>query len=142
MTSSSAEKSIEDDLSDLFDDPQFQLLNVRFRGFNIFEALGAVRAEVKHSNFLAFLLSPSQTHGLGSELLIRLLRSILNLVPPSTRPIAILELLTSNFEAAVIHRERWNIDILIEIEQAQLIVVIENKVGAEVSSGQLTQVSA
>ena len=33
--------------------------------FNIFEAMGAVHVEVRHSEFLSFLLDPYQNHGLG-----------------------------------------------------------------------------
>jgi hypothetical protein len=41
--------------------------------FNIFEALGAVRVELRHSDFLSFLLNPHQSHGLGDTLVKRLL---------------------------------------------------------------------
>src|SRR3972149_7475372 len=37
--------------------------------FNIFEALGIVRQEIRHSNFLAWLMNPAQTHGLGDYFL-------------------------------------------------------------------------
>ena len=33
--------------------------------FNIFESIGAVKQELRHSDFLSFLLDPSQNHGLG-----------------------------------------------------------------------------
>ena len=33
--------------------------------FNIFESLGLVRQEIRHSAFLRWLLDPSETHGLG-----------------------------------------------------------------------------
>ena len=36
-------------------------------GFNLFEAVGAIRGELRHSNFLAFILSPARSHGLGTE---------------------------------------------------------------------------
>ncbi len=41
--------------------------------FNIFEAIGAVRSELRHSDFLAFLLSPNKEHGLGDYFLKSLL---------------------------------------------------------------------
>ena len=34
------------------------------RDLNIFEAVGLVRQKIRHSNFLAYLLSPRQNHGL------------------------------------------------------------------------------
>ncbi len=48
----------------------------RPRTFNIFEAMGATRQELRHSDFLAFLLDPHQTHGLGDALLRALLREL------------------------------------------------------------------
>jgi hypothetical protein len=34
--------------------------------FNIFDALRIDRAEIRHSNFLAWLLTPSESHGQGA----------------------------------------------------------------------------
>src|SRR3954452_1476430 len=45
--------------------------------FNIFEAVGAVRQELRHSDFLAFLLDPRQNHRLGDAFVRRLLQKIL-----------------------------------------------------------------
>ena len=42
--------------------------------FNIFEAVGLVWQEVRHSTFLAFLLDPRASHGLGDAFTKRLLR--------------------------------------------------------------------
>jgi hypothetical protein len=48
------------------------------RGLNIFEAAGMQRQEIRHSNFLAFLLSPLESHGMGDAFLKRLLQKALN----------------------------------------------------------------
>lgn len=45
--------------------------------FNIFEAVGVVRQELFHSDFLAFLLDPRQNHRLGDAFVRRLLQKIL-----------------------------------------------------------------
>src|ERR1700733_11376670 len=45
--------------------------------FNIFEALGVVNAELRHSSFLAFLLDPNESHGLRDIVLKRLLQESL-----------------------------------------------------------------
>ncbi|HAH57521.1 MAG TPA: hypothetical protein DCL86_05190, partial [Bacteroidales bacterium] len=37
--------------------------------FNIFEAVGMARQEIRHSRFLAFLLNPLAPHGLGEYFL-------------------------------------------------------------------------
>jgi hypothetical protein len=36
---------------------------------NFFKAIGATRAELRHSDFLAFLFSPLESHGLGDRFL-------------------------------------------------------------------------
>ena len=45
--------------------PELEELEALLSQFNLFEAIGAVRMEVRHSDFLAFLLDPAQKHGLG-----------------------------------------------------------------------------
>lgn len=44
--------------------------------FNIFEAVGVLRQELRHSDFLAFLLDPRQNHRLGDAFVQRLLQKI------------------------------------------------------------------
>ena len=38
-------------------------LEERIGRFNIFDALGVAHAEIRHSNFLAWLLDPAESHG-------------------------------------------------------------------------------
>ena len=52
------------------------VLEAKISRFNIFEAIGMVRREIKHSNFIAFLLDPSQKHLLGDIFLKRVLTHI------------------------------------------------------------------
>jgi hypothetical protein len=40
-------------LGALFDDPDFNIVHRRMSPFNLFEAVGAIRGELRHSNFLA-----------------------------------------------------------------------------------------
>lgn len=130
---------IEQKLADLVDDVDFQAIDRRMGRFNLFEAMGAVRGELRHSNFLAFLLSPSRNHGLGSEPLLRFLRLALGALDPAHRPIRSLELLVGDLDGAVIHREWNNIDLFIEIKQLRLVVLVENKVGSKAGEGQLAR---
>src|SRR5579871_2680815 len=50
--------------------------------FNIFDALGITRAEIRHSNFLAFILDPAESHGQGQLFLKALLMDLLKQAPP------------------------------------------------------------
>lgn len=128
---------IDDKLSALFDDPAFSEIQRRTARFNIFEAIGAVHGELRHSNFLGYLLAPSRPHGLGSRVLAQLLRRLLESVPSERRPISTVELLVGDLEDAVVHRERDSIDLLIEIDSLNLVVLVENKIHARAGDGQL-----
>jgi len=131
------EIDIEDQVAALVDDRAFQEIDHQLRRFNLFEAIGAIKGELRHSDFLAFILSPARPHGLGSELLLRVLRTIFAKIPPARREIRTLELILADLERAIIYRERDNIDLLIDVEELGLIVAIENKIGAQVSESQL-----
>ena len=131
------DSGIEDQLGALVDDPHFSLLIERRSTFNLFEALGAVRGEVRHSNFLAFLLDPSSNHGLGAEPLKRFLRLVLGPMEPGQRPLSTLEVIVGDLDNALIAREEANIDLLIRVKEINLVVLIENKIGAKAGDGQL-----
>lgn len=77
---------LETCLNDLVDDADFHDLDERLGRFNLFEAMGGVRAELRHSNFLAFLFSPSRAHGLGALVLEKTVRAILASTPAALGP--------------------------------------------------------
>jgi hypothetical protein len=58
------------------DNSDLERLETMLDQFNMFEAMGAVRREVRHSDFLAFLLDPRQSHGLGDAFVKRLLQRV------------------------------------------------------------------
>ena len=60
--------------------------------FNIFDALGIARAEIRHSNFLAFILDPAESHGQGQLFLNALLMDLLKEAPANKRPLSPIEL--------------------------------------------------
>jgi len=105
--------------------------------FNLFEAVGAVRQELRHSDFLGFLLNPAGNHGLGDRFLKRFLERVLFGAP--VQPISPVEIDVSDLQDAEVRREWRGIDILVVNESARLVCVIENKVDASESEGQLTR---
>lgn len=133
----SSVSDLEQKLGALFDDPDFNAVHRSMSPFNLFEAVGAVRSELRHSNFLAYLLSPSRPHGLGAKPLAALIRSVLTRMPAEERPLMALELLANDLDDAIVYRERDNIDVLIELPSMKLVVAIENKVGSKAGDGQL-----
>lgn len=60
------------------DNPDLERLESLLAEFNIFEALWGkkVRGELRHSDFLAFLLNPTENHGLGDIFLRKLLNTV------------------------------------------------------------------
>jgi hypothetical protein len=111
----------EDSLSALFDDDDFKAIHARMSCFNLFEAIGAVRGELRHSNFLAYLLSPGRSHGLGAKPLVRVMRTVLERIGPQERPVMTLEILVGDLGDVIVYRERDNIDLLIEINSLNLV---------------------
>lgn len=112
-------------------------LEVQLDKFNIFEAVGVVRQELRHSNFLAFLLDPNQNSGLGQAFLKRFLqRAVLN-SENSELSITPIDLDSWNLYNVSVQREWQNIDILILEENIKLAVIIENKIDGTESEGQL-----
>jgi hypothetical protein len=130
---------MEDELSALLDDPDFRSVQRRVSSFNLFEAVGAVRGELRHSNFLGYLLSPRRSHGMGSIPLEKVVRSILEQSVPNERVVSTLALLVGDLDDTVVHRERDNMDLLIEVSALNLVILVENKIGAAAGDGQLAR---
>lgn len=109
--------------------------------FNIFQVLRSERNELRHSNVLAWLFNPSESHGLGETFLRKWLMQVLHHAPGGgafgMRPVDIdgWKLLDVK-----VYREWENIDILILLTLAKgekWVVCIENKVDAVQRYGQL-----
>src|SRR5438093_13703466 len=84
--------------------------------FNIFDALGIARVEIRHSNFLAFLLDPAESHGQGQLFLKALLMDLFNSVPAELRPLSPMELGRIDLHGVEIRREWEHIDLLISCQ--------------------------
>jgi hypothetical protein len=105
--------------------------------FNLFEAAGWTKQELRHSAFLAFLLDPGQSHGLGDAFLTRFLQTVLRSGGGAASPVSPLDLHVWDLDGTEVRREWQHIDILLLHEAHNLAVVIENKVGTEEHSDQL-----
>lgn len=116
---------------------ELEQLEVLLSQFNIFEAIGAVRQELRHSDFLAFLLNPQQNHGLGDGLAKRLLQKIFLSVDNSELPVPPIAFDAWDLSQTTVHREWRNIDILLVDDVNQLAIIIENKIDSHEREGQL-----
>ena len=121
----------------LLDDDGIPSIALRLGGFNVFEAMGHPRSEERHSDFLAFLLDPNEAHGLGAEVLRRLVVTILKSMRPEDRPISPSEVMLTDFESCQVLREHRRIDVLCVDESHRFLLAIENKIGSGEHSGQL-----
>ena len=104
------------------DDQDFHYLKNKLNNPNIFIFLKNLSFEIRHSTFLAWLFDAEASHGKGTLFLELFFDSIGEEKPPDDE----------KFE---IKREQLNIDILI-ISKTR-VIVIENKLEAKDSEGQL-----
>jgi PD-(D/E)XK nuclease superfamily len=103
--------------------------------FNIFESIGAVKQELRHSDFLSFLLDPSQNHGLGDLFLKKFLKQILFKAEETN--LSAVDIDIADLNDAEIRREWRNIDILIILPSTNAVCAIENKVKSKEGPKQL-----
>lgn len=104
--------------------------------FNIFEAVGMERQEIRHSKFLAFLLDPNESHGMGDAFAKRLLQRAA-MDAGSAAPVTPIELSLWDLGEMSVWRERQHIDIFLLDERQKLAVIIENKIGTGEHGDQL-----
>lgn len=143
-------------------DEDLKKLEKKFNKFNIFDCLRLTRTEICHSNFLAWLLDPNETHGLNDYFLKEFLKEILinnkgkiekincknlilkkyntdeTVVEKYTIP-SLFDIDYWDMQNAEILREHENIDLLIIDETNKFVFVIENKVDTCQHDNQLTK---
>ena len=120
-------------LAALLRDIDFDTLSLRMKDPNIFDTLRITRTEIRHSDFLCWLLDPGENHGLGDIFLRKFLRDIFSDEKVSGRSIIDADIL--DLSGIDIRREWCHIDILIILEKD--VIVIENKIDSQDHSNQL-----
>ncbi len=114
--------------------------------FNIFEALGDTRAELRHSHFLWFLLDAEQPHGLDDAFVRRLLGQVLGTVAHDAEQEPSIALgerqrgpwqVQREFPFGDASRARGRVDIMLLNPSVRVAVIIENKIDAPERPGQL-----
>lgn len=105
--------------------------------FNILEALGVVRQELRHSDFLAFLMDPRGNHGLGDAFVTTLLQRIITSAEDAPVPVTPIELQLWDLGGMEVRREWRHIDILLLDQDHELAVIVENKIWSGEHSDQL-----
>lgn len=122
-------------LSELIKDPELEKLELELKRPNIFSVLKLESMEIRHSNFLGWLLNPKGSHNLGDIFLRWFLKDIFAL--GKSENIDEFEIDGYNFSNLKVYRELHNIDILLVSDK--FVVAIENKVYSKEHSNQLTK---
>ncbi|RUO25569.1 hypothetical protein CWE09_02210 [Aliidiomarina minuta] len=134
-----ASNNLEALLINLLDDNDFQALSDMEERFNIFDALGTRRQELRHSDFLSYILDPGRPHGLGDKLLRDFLLEVTEdaetVIPDVFHGVP---LRLDPLNDTQVYREYMHIDILLRMP-GKWLVLIENKIGASEHGGQLTK---
>ena len=118
--------------SNLSKDISFKEFNKILNEPNIFKILKISNYEIRHSNFLAWLLDPKESHGFEEEILKEFINQVLLMKNTSKREETVKKL---NFHNVEIKREWKNIDLLVVFDK--LVICIENKIFSGEHSNQL-----
>ena len=119
--------------SKLIKDINFDRLDLELKNPNIFQILKISNTEIRHSNFLSWLLDPSQSHKIGDIFLKRFLREIFS--SEKFEKLDQIDVEGMNLSNIQIYREWKNIDILIILDE--IVVCVENKILTKEHSNQL-----
>lgn len=117
----------------LLKDEDFDKLDLGLKNPNIFQILRITKNEIRHSNFLSWLLDPNQSHKLGDIFLKRFLREVFS--SDKFGDIDQVDVEGMDLSKVEVLREWKNIDVLIKLND--VVICIENKVLSKEHSNQL-----
>ena len=120
---------MKDELRKLIDDPRFQAYHrdvVTARKFSTFDVLRYSDYEIRHSNVLAWLIRPAETHGIGARFLERFVSHVNSALAADDR----MRMAADGFEAENVDvwREVDYVDVMIRFKKEKQLIVVENKV--------------
>ncbi len=123
----------------LVDNDELEALNARLCQFNLFRVLRAERVEIRHSNVLAWLLTPGESHGLGDSFLRRFLSRLLMENETLEIPLTPAQIELMTLDDVEVYREWHSIDIVARSAKNGWCLLVENKIESRESSGQLAR---
>lgn len=136
---------VEKELKKLILDDDFtSIQNLVNEEINLMSILKVARKELQHSNLLAWLFSPNETHGLGDFFIKEFIKLYFkeneykDLGNTDTK-LSVFDFVNLDFSDIEIKREHENIDLLILSKSNGFCIMIENKIFAKESKGQLKQ---
>jgi len=128
-------KELKQKYDKLLKDVDFDNLDLGLKNPNIFQILRISKTEIRHSNFLAWLLDPKESHKLGDIFLKRFLREVFS--SEKFQDLDQVDVEGMDLSKVEIYREWNNIDLLIKIDE--VVVCVENKILSKEHSNQLSK---
>ncbi|SIQ99503.1 PDDEXK-like family protein [Pontibacter lucknowensis] len=128
------ELELQQEYLKLMENTSLDKLELALNEPNIFSILAIDNLEIRHSNFLAWLLNPKESHGLSDQFLKRFLREIF--FNKKIKEVTPLDAEKLDYGKVTIKREWKHIDLLIAFPD--LVICLENKVRAKDNGKQLT----
>ena len=117
------------------------------KGVNVFEIAGIINREVKHSMFLAWLLDPSEKHGLNDWFFKKILENLDVTAINGRSDTDVINTLLYNYSDDLDVFTEWTLsgkikraDILAVSEENKLVVCIENKIWSGEHDNQLLRI--
>jgi hypothetical protein len=126
--------TLSDSLKSLLLSPEFARIQQDSKRFKLFDVLGIRWRELSHSDLLAWMLNPKESHATGSVMLKAFLHAAYQ---EANGIITFNDYLNWHYEDARILREDGRIDLTIEFSTSKMVIGIENKIWAGESEKQL-----
>ena len=128
----------------ILDDNFTNVQNLVQEEVNLMNILRVSHKELQHSNFLAWLFDPKETHGLGDYFLKEFIKlyykeNEYQNLGNTDKNLSVFDFVRLDFSDIEIKREHKNIDLLILSKKNKFCILIENKIFATESKGQLTK---
>lgn len=118
------EEKLQKEYLDFIHSQSVSELNQALSEPNIFRILNVEHRELVHSNFLAWLMQPNETHGLGNVFIKSFLREIF--FDNKANGLTVVDAENIDYKGLVVLREWRNIDIFLRF--SDLVICIENKI--------------
>ena len=114
-----------------------EMSEARSTELDLFRVLRVHDSELAHSNFLAWLLRPAETHGIQEYFLRKFLeRTVVSARKRNIPTVTVEDLGAIDWSETEVHREWRYIDILILNRNSKFVCAIENKIFADEGIGQ------
>ena len=126
----------------LVDNWELEQLSANLAAFNILKVLKIEKSEIRHSNVLAWLMDPQESHGIGQAFIKRFLSTILLNIQNEKTGLNSAQVELMNLTDVEVRREWRQIDLLVISERNKLALLIENKVKARATKRQLAKYKA